>query len=199
MILKSLHWSRGFTLSLFVAITLACGIRQDEFDCEDAYSHLQQCCSHATLPTITCRYEAGGCEEGPTYPALDIAVSDCIRSQSCDVIRATGMCEAVLQLISVSRGASSDEPFSCPNGLQLGEPAVDGGSWAIDAPDDDVTTTAVDGASMGAPDGGDADTDGDAEGVDAAGDAESAETTDARSDAESDGGAQDATPDRAVP
>jgi hypothetical protein len=203
MIVKSRYWSRGFTLSLFVAITLACGVRQDEFDCENAYSHLQQCCSNATLPTISCRYEAGGCDVGPTYPDLGIAVSDCIRSQSCDVLRATGMCQGVSQLIAES-AASPGGPFACPNGLSGGEPADDGGSWSIDAPGDDVATTA-DAADAEPLDAEDADAAVDAEGVDAAGDAESADaasdanSTDARSEAGSDGEALDATPDRAVP
>jgi hypothetical protein len=93
MNVKSLSWSRGFTLSLFVAITLACGIREDEFDCENAYSHLQQCCGNdSTLGSVDCHYTAGGCDEGPTYPAINIFTSDCIRSAPCDAIRASGVC-----------------------------------------------------------------------------------------------------------
>lgn len=200
MIVKSRYWSRGFTLSLFVAITLACGVRQDEFDCENAYSHLQQCCSSATLPTISCRYEAGGCDVGPTYPDLDIAVSDCIRSQSCDVLRATGMCEGVSQLIAQS-AASPGGPFACPNGMPGGAPADDGGAWPIDVPGDDVMTTsdAADSEPLDAEDAGAA---ADAEGMDAASDAESADAannTDGRSDAGSDGEALEAAPDRSVP
>jgi len=199
MILKSRYWSRGFTLSLFVAITLACGIRQDEFDCENAYAHLQQCCTGVALPPITCRYVAGGCDEGPTYPDLSIAESDCIRSQSCDVVRATGMCEGVSQFLEQPVAASGGL-FACPNGLPVGEP--DGGSsWAIDAPGDDGATTPGDAAGTEPLDAEDADAE-DAEGTDAAGDAENADAADlvdAARDAESDGEALDATPDRAAP
>jgi hypothetical protein len=205
MILKSLYWSRGFTLSLFVLITLACGIRQDEFVCEDAHSHLQQCCAGTTLPVITCRYEAGGCAEGPTYPDLSIAMSACIRSESCDTLRDTGMCEKVAQLIAQPGGASGGY-FTCPNGLTVGEPS-DGGSWSLEAPDGGETRTPADAASIEPLDAESADAAGDAQGVDAEGDAESAgdangvdATSDAdTADARSDGEALDATPDRAVP
>jgi hypothetical protein len=183
MTLMTRLWSRGFTLSLFVGITLACGIRQDEFDCENAYAHLQQCCGTSlTLSQVSCHYTAGGCDVGPTYPDLDIAVSDCIRSQSCDVIRVTGMCTNVSSLIAQSSD-DPEAPIACPNGTEPVATAVDsGGAVAIDASGDDVTTMAAD-AGHG-PDlfEGDAQSrgdEGDAESPEAAADAEATIATDA--------------------
>jgi hypothetical protein len=190
MIVKSVHRSRGFTLSVFVAVMLACGVREDEFDCENAYSHLQQCCAAVALPAITCRYEAGGCEEGPTYPDLDIPTSDCIRSLSCDVLRASGICEGVSELRSESR-ASSGAPFTCPgHPVSLVMPTGDSGGLPIDAAeDDDVTTITAEAAPL------DADNAVDAAGMEAADDAE----MNAGNDAESDGEAPDAKHDHPVP
>jgi hypothetical protein len=93
MKMKSLPWSRGFTLSVVVGALLACGsIRQDEFICENAVSHLQECCPGFDPHAIVCSYDQS-CIGGATYPELDATQSDCILGQSCDTLRAYGVCD----------------------------------------------------------------------------------------------------------
>ena len=98
MKMTSSFWSPGFTLSLVVGTLLACGsIRQDEFICENAVSRLQECCPGFDAHAIVCTYDQG-CVGGATYPELDSTQSDCILSDSCEVLRNSGVCGRVAAL-----------------------------------------------------------------------------------------------------
>jgi hypothetical protein len=120
--MKPFRWSRGFTVSLFVGVLLACGIRQDEFDCENAVAHLQQCCPGFDASAIDCTY-SNYC--GPVYPALSISQSDCIRGKSCETIRAAGVCE---RAASVSSGPDfHGDVVSVVGDVCLGTPYPDAG------------------------------------------------------------------------
>jgi len=91
--MTSFRCSRAFTLSLVVALLLACGVRQDEFDCENAAAHLQECCAGFSATRISCTYSSAGCST--TYPEINIADADCIRGESCEELVATGVCGRV--------------------------------------------------------------------------------------------------------
>ena len=97
------RWGAVATVVVFVVLLLACGIRQDEFSCEDAVSHLVQCCPGFTGNNVYCEYESG-CGSA-TYPDLDVDQSSCIRSESCDVLRSTGVCDRASRLVSSGGGA----------------------------------------------------------------------------------------------
>jgi hypothetical protein len=116
--LPSSHWRRGFTLALVVGLAMACGdIRQDEFLCENAAGHLQQCCPGFSASAIDCTY-APGCTT-TVYPELDATQSDCIMGESCGTLRATGVCDRVAAL-----------PFQ--QGLDAGtSPAICTGATAV--------------------------------------------------------------------
>jgi len=82
-------------VALIVGLLLACtGIREDEFACEDAVAHLQQCCPGFTGANIACVYDAvaGGCDtQGYSdNPDFDVAQSTCIRNESCTQLRSPG-------------------------------------------------------------------------------------------------------------
>ena len=95
--LPSSHWRRGFTVALVVGLMMACGdIRQDEFLCENAVGHLQQCCPGFNPGAIDCTY-APGCTS-TVYPELDATQSDCIMDQSCGALLASGVCDRVAAL-----------------------------------------------------------------------------------------------------
>jgi hypothetical protein len=113
------HYSRGFTLSLFVAALLACTVRHDEFDCENAVSHLSECCPGFIASSIDCTY-APGCE--PVYPELDVAQSDCIRGERCEVLRSTGVCDRAMGLHQPRGSASSGANVAVCPGLGRGSP-----------------------------------------------------------------------------
>jgi hypothetical protein len=114
-------WSTGFTVALLVGLLLACtGIRQDEFACEDAVAHLQQCCPDFTGSNIVCVYAAvaGGCDTSgySENPDFDVEQSTCIRNEACAVLRSSGVCERVAAIPKNSgeRGGYQD-PASVPS------------------------------------------------------------------------------------
>lgn len=176
MNVKSRLWSRGFTLSTFVAIMLACGVRQDEFECENAYAHLQQCCgSEFVLKPVNCRYIDGSCDEGPTYPDIDIEESGCIRAESCDALVGSGVCTRASQMTPVVSAAGS--LYLCPGERTPAQNVEPEASAADDAASDDGASTALD----------------------AANDALTETTSDSTADASSVDGAEDATADATGP
>lgn len=95
---------------LAVALIMACSddghdeddtqFRQDVIWCEEAVAHLEDCCG-ATFDAsqIACRHfysKDTGCGSttiNRTDPAYTTDESKCIRSQSCEVIRSTKICE----------------------------------------------------------------------------------------------------------
>lgn len=123
MRLRSPTWRSGFTVSLLVGVVLGCtGIRGDELACEDAVSHLQACCPGFTGSNVDCTYEPGGCGNSPVYPELSVDQSACIRGESCDELRAAGVCARAIAM-PASRSweqthAASDDagafPQVCP-------------------------------------------------------------------------------------
>ncbi len=111
MKMKPWAWSRGFTVSLVVGTVLACGdIREDEFLCENAVSHLQQCCP-GFRAAIDCSY-VQGCDD-TTYPELDSIQSECIFQASCADLRQRGVCELAAQLPDNGIGADAATPSVC--------------------------------------------------------------------------------------
>jgi hypothetical protein len=78
-------------------MVLACGaIRQDEFICENAVSHLQECCPGFDPTRIVCSYDTG-CGV-TTYPELDETQGQCILGDSCQALVANGVCDRVAAL-----------------------------------------------------------------------------------------------------
>jgi hypothetical protein len=72
------------------ALTMTCGVREDELRCEEAVARLKECCDGFDVHRIDCYYAATGC--GTYYPAITISESRCITSESCATIVATGVC-----------------------------------------------------------------------------------------------------------
>jgi hypothetical protein len=116
-------WRGGLTVALLVGVLLGCtGIREDEFVCEDAVSHLQQCCPGFVAGNVDCSYEPAGCEENPVYPEISISESTCIRGESCNELRSTGVCTRAIAVpagtawadASESSNAAPSFPRVCP-------------------------------------------------------------------------------------
>jgi hypothetical protein len=107
-------WRRGFTLSLFVGGLLACGIREDEFDCENAVARLVQCCPGFVASSVDCTYSPG-CNDNP-YPSLDPSQSNCIMQSSCDTLRQTGVCDAASNLAQGSQTPVTSQSVCPPAG-----------------------------------------------------------------------------------
>jgi hypothetical protein len=88
---------RGFTLSLLVATLLsygACGLNYGDFDCENAASHLAQCCAGFEAASISCTHK-GGCNGW--VPEFDTQEADCVRAQSCGALVADGVCAMIIE------------------------------------------------------------------------------------------------------
>jgi hypothetical protein len=126
--MTSSRCSRAFTLWLFVCALVACGIRQDEFDCENAAAHLQECCPGFRASMLSCTYSSQGCST--TFPELAIADSDCIRDASCDYLRTTGVCDRVMPSTATLSSGS-------PDSRQLGSP-VCGPAVTLYVPSEDA-------------------------------------------------------------
>ena len=105
----------GWLIAATVALMFACGdMRQDELDCEEAVSHLQDCCPGFDSRRIECIYETG-CT--PQIPAISIQQSQCIRDESCSALVASGVCQRAQNAQTVTDSAQNSTPVSetvCP-------------------------------------------------------------------------------------
>jgi hypothetical protein len=92
-------------LAFVVGIGLACGIRQDEFLCENAVSHLQNCCQGFTGRNIACKYDDQGCQE-TIYTEFNVDQSKCILAESCATLVSSGVCSRAAALPRSPPGSS---------------------------------------------------------------------------------------------
>jgi hypothetical protein len=85
-----------------IALAFACGdaLRQDELDCEEAVSHLQECCPNFDSRSIACVYDDNGNQgcNPPTLPDISSSQSQCIRNAKCDAVVASGICARAAQI-----------------------------------------------------------------------------------------------------
>jgi hypothetical protein len=72
-------------------VPIACSmISHDEFECEQAVSHLVECCPGFNSERLTCS-DSGGCgEQGD--PALPVDEASCIQKHDCASLVASGLC-----------------------------------------------------------------------------------------------------------
>jgi hypothetical protein len=122
---KRRRWSGGIAIGCVVGLVLACAIRQDEFVCEDAAAHLEACCQGFHASNIDCTYQASqGCNDSTVYPEIDVPQSACIRAETCDQLKSTGVCTRAIALPTASQwaltqsapdsGSTSQGPAVCP-------------------------------------------------------------------------------------
>ena len=80
---------------LSVYATIACtGIRQDEYLCENAVSHLVQCCPRVAVSSINCTYTPpDGCNRSAVEPDIAPDAAECILHRSCEELQADGACD----------------------------------------------------------------------------------------------------------
>ena len=81
-----------------VAVVLSCGeIRESEMLCEEAVSHLDECCPEIDPRRLNCVHQDGcGTELRPVFTT---AASECVRERPCDTLRSAGICDG-LKLLS---------------------------------------------------------------------------------------------------
>jgi hypothetical protein len=112
-------WRSGATLTaaVLVAVALSCaGIREDEFDCESAVAHLSDCCPQFNAQLIDCTYQAPQACGSPVYPDLGVTQSTCIRNESCETLRSSGVCTRAqsLPLDGLTDDSGVPAPVVCP-------------------------------------------------------------------------------------
>lgn len=110
-------WRHGAVLSAVVVLVFACswacgGIDDNELHCEEAVSHLEECCDGFDARRFQCDEESTCATREPDF--ADRA-SECIRDRSCEVLRAQGTCAALIQL--------SNEPYPSDNRSRIEEEA----------------------------------------------------------------------------
>lgn len=93
------------------------GIRDDEFQCEQAVAHLHGCCPELDPRAISCVYSTG-CNSTQST-AFSVKESFCIQDSSCEVIRLAQICERALEREAretkvVDAGAIDAEPEEEP-------------------------------------------------------------------------------------
>ena len=108
---------RWLALLAALVLPLACGlIPQDELECEQAVSHLAECCPGFQTQRLVCATE-GGCGSH-TSPSLDIGDSECLNRLDCNELRLGGYCVAAQSAVRKhhSDGESHDTPHPavCP-------------------------------------------------------------------------------------
>jgi hypothetical protein len=86
-------WS-AIATAIAAALVICCGagLRNDEIECEEATAHLHDCCGGFDPSNFHCKY-VEGCDS-TTHPDLSIQTSVCIQDQSCDALKARGLCDA---------------------------------------------------------------------------------------------------------
>jgi hypothetical protein len=80
----------GIVVAWVTTVLLACGLRQDELECEEAVAVLNHCCPNFPDSQVSCVYGDVGCST--VYPDISIAESQCIRAESCDELVSSGVC-----------------------------------------------------------------------------------------------------------
>ncbi len=97
------------------AVLFACGdpLLQVELDCEEAVSVLEGCCPGFAGSQLQCQYNSD-CSQ-TTYPAISQDQSACIRGESCDELKSTGVCDRAQQARSYTTGVAPTCPLTVPN------------------------------------------------------------------------------------
>src|SRR5262245_26564362 len=86
----------GWTLVL-IAIVLSCGsIPDDELTCEEAVSHLIDCCPGFDPRRMPC-VRSDGCGSDQTKPSFSESSSRCMLAKSCEDLRSGGTCDRVIR------------------------------------------------------------------------------------------------------
>jgi hypothetical protein len=88
--------SKGaITIAVVVGVALGCGgIDDDELACEDALSHLEDCCPKFDIHRFQCANQSDCSTAVPTD--LTQTASDCIRSHSCSDALSSGLCDRMM-------------------------------------------------------------------------------------------------------
>jgi hypothetical protein len=91
------------------------GLRDDELDCEQAASQLASCCPGFEPTELSCAYGPSGCNT--SFPALTVAESECIVSESCPTLVSTGVCARAMEALPIQTtndGGLTNHPEVCP-------------------------------------------------------------------------------------
>jgi hypothetical protein len=97
---RRLFWLHPLILVALLKISVSC-IADDEFLCEEAATHLFECCPELNRTKVDCSSEWRACSGfqcDPHFTATTLTVqeSNCILDKSCDALR-TGTCPALNQ------------------------------------------------------------------------------------------------------
>jgi hypothetical protein len=87
---------------LVIAFGARCssGISEDEFKCELAIAHLDECCPRFQSDAVSCRTTPmdKGCGGFSSLPLLDRAEAECVSGLDCQDVRDMRLCEKIAAL-----------------------------------------------------------------------------------------------------
>jgi hypothetical protein len=103
-------WIAGASIAIFVGAVgpSRAGFNEQEIECEEAVAHVSECCSELAGHQFACTYSDDGCFID-TAPDFDVDDSRCIRSRSCNTLRAQGVCDRIVQGLASTRSSSSSD------------------------------------------------------------------------------------------
>lgn len=88
---------RCLAFGAVVAVVLSCGeIREDEMLCEEAVSHLEECCPTIDPRRLNCVYDQGCGTD--LVPVLTPDASECLSATGCADLQSRGICDGIRQL-----------------------------------------------------------------------------------------------------
>lgn len=91
------HRGGPLAFAAVVAVALSCGeIREDEMLCEEAVSHLEDCCPNIDPRRFNCVHDEGCGTQ--LFPVLEPQAADCVRNASCRDLQNKQICDGLRQL-----------------------------------------------------------------------------------------------------
>ncbi|WP_437682773.1 hypothetical protein [Sorangium sp. So ce131] len=104
---------RILCVTLLAPLVLGMGVGEQEFLCENAAAHLEQCCPSFTAAPALCQENTGCGDEEEMR--LTIAESLCIQDKECDDLVASNVCERAATRSGLADGSTDvARPAVCP-------------------------------------------------------------------------------------
>jgi hypothetical protein len=95
---------RALVALVLLLLVVRCngGIQEDDLECQEAASQLQECCPGFNPKSLVCTYSTSFC--GDVGPDFSLEVSQCIVGESCEALRSTGVCARADQFVAITQG-----------------------------------------------------------------------------------------------
>jgi hypothetical protein len=102
-VLRGVAWGRAWVALVLLLLVVRCngGIQEDDLECQEAASQLQNCCPGFNPKSLVCTYSTAIC--GTIEPDFSLEVSQCIIGESCEALRSTGVCARAEEFVATTQ------------------------------------------------------------------------------------------------